>query len=140
LLQAVQLVDSQAKLKDIAINSSFKENIDLVIDSGQMEQVFVNILQNAIQATPEGGRINILLLREMNEAAVHITDTGGGISPEYLNRIFDLYFTTKTNGTGMGLSISHKIVSEHDGRIDVESHKGHGATFSIYLPIRGEFS
>ena len=101
-----------------------------------MEQVYINLLQNAIHATPAKGKITIHLYRRDRFAIVEIADTGTGMTPAHLDRIFDLYFTTKENGTGMGLSISHRIVSEHDGRIDVMSQVGHGTNFKIFLPIK----
>jgi len=132
---AVMLIESQAIEKNISLDYNSDEIIDLNVDDDQVQQVLVNIIQNAIQATPAAGRIEIYLSRHDGEAVVKISDSGSGISEEHLKKIFDLYYTTKTNGSGMGLSISHRIVSQHDGRIEVESKVGRGTIFSVILPI-----
>ncbi len=134
--QAVKLVENQAKEKGVSLRYAPNETIELPVDGSQMEQVFLNILQNALHVTPAKGEITLRLYRHHQEAVVEISDTGAGIPPEHLNRIFDLYFTTKENGTGMGLSISQRIVSEHEGRIDVESEMEQGTIFRIYLPVK----
>ena len=133
--QAVALVESQARAKGLHLEFSDAEPLELALDSEQMQEVFVNLLQNAVQATPAGGRISVRLRREEEQAVVEIADTGTGIPPEHLSRIFDLYFTTKPDGTGMGLSVSHRIVIEHGGRIDVHSRVGEGSTFRVVLPL-----
>ena len=133
---AITLVESQAKEQGVTIHYDVVNDTELLIDAQQMEQVYINLLQNAIHATPAKGKITIHLYRRDRFAIVEIADTGTGMTPAHLDRIFDLYFTTKENGTGMGLSISHRIVSEHDGRIDVMSQVGHGTNFKIFLPIK----
>ena len=134
--KTAKLVEHQARAKEVSLKYTVNEAIELAVDGNQLEQVFVNMLQNALHATPAGGKITVRLYRHHGEAVVEIADTGAGIPPENLNRIFDLYFTTKGDGTGMGLSISHRIVSEHKGRIDVESQVGGGTVFRIYLPLK----
>ncbi len=105
-------------------------------DAGQIEQVLINLIQNAIQAMPEGGTLRINLSQARGAVALAIQDTGIGIPPENLNRIFDPFFTTKKEGegTGLGLSVSYGIISRHGGRIGVESKVGQGTTFTILLP------
>ncbi len=105
--------------------------------SSQINQVFMNIIHNAIQAMGEKGRLEIATEREGDMAVVRISDNGPGIPPEIRDRIFDPFFTTKKvgEGTGLGLSISYGIIEDHAGRIDVESELGRGATFTIHLPI-----
>ena len=104
----------------------------------QLNQVYMNILVNAIQAIEGTGRISIRTYTRNNLAVVEISDTGGGIPSEKLNRIFDPGFTTKgvKVGTGLGLSIVHRIIQDHNGAIEVESELGKGSTFRIILPIR----
>lgn len=136
--KAVKLVESQAKEKGVVIRFEVDDEMELQIDGNQIEQVFLNLLQNAVHATPAGGQISMRLYQGNSEAVVEISDTGIGISQENLNRIFDLYFTTKEEGTGMGLSVSQRIVTEHGGRIDVSSEVGQGSTFKIFLPIQKE--
>lgn len=104
---------------------------------GEIEQVFLNLLINAHQAMPEGGRIDIKLLESKNLVITKICDTGEGISKENLPRIFEPFFTTRQNqgGTGLGLSIISSIVKKHNSAIEVESMQGKGTTFILYFPI-----
>jgi signal transduction histidine kinase len=114
-------------------------------DTNQIKQVLVNLLNNAVQAMPDGGRLTIatrLAEREMNGeyremAAVYVSDSGVGIPPENLGRIFDPFFTTKEvgQGTGLGLSVSYGIVEKHSGRIEVQSVPLEGSTFTLLLPV-----
>ena len=96
-----------------------------------------NILINAIQAQPQGGKVLIRVFRESEELVISIQDSGPGISPEHLDRIFDPFFTTKREGTGLGLSISYQLVSSNGGRIRVTSPPGEGACFIVSFPIVG---
>ena len=123
--------------KRIAIVNDYHLNIPVLCRPGQLNQVFMNIIYNAIQATPDTGSICVNTHRENEWAVVAISDSGKGIEPEVLNRIFDPFFTTKKvgEGTGLGLSISYGIVESHGGRIEVESELGRGTTFTIYLPL-----
>lgn len=107
---------------------------------GALNQVFMNILVNAIQAIPEKGKIIIRTRQENQQVVIEIEDTGRGIPPEILSRIFDPFFTTKPvgEGTGLGLSISYRIIQDHGGRIDVWSEVGKGTRFTIVLPIHGK--
>lgn len=135
LRKALKLVESQAKEQKVAITVNATEPLELNIDANQMEQVFLNLLQNSLHATPKGGTITVRAYKNEREAILEINDTGKGIPPEHLHRIFDLYFTTKETGTGMGLSVSDRIVSEHGGRIEVESELGKSSKFTIFLPL-----
>jgi two-component system, sensor histidine kinase FlrB len=107
---------------------------------GQMKQVFLNLVVNAVQAMPDGGRLTIALDAEADQAlgvpAVRLTvsDSGTGIAPAHRSRIFDPFFTTKDEGTGLGLAIVHAIVDAHQGRIDVDSAPDRGTAFTILLP------
>ena len=107
---------------------------------GQMKQVFLNLIVNAVQAMPTGGVLTIRLTQDREQAlgvpAVRLTvsDSGAGIDPAHRSRIFDPFFTTKDEGTGLGLAIVHAMVEAHQGRIDVESAVGLGTSFTILLP------
>jgi two-component system NtrC family sensor kinase len=96
----------------------------------------INLIQNAIQAMPQGGTLRVSLSQADQAVALAVQDTGVGISSETLRRIFDPFFTTKPagEGTGLGLSVSYGIIARHHGRIDVESTVGQGTTFTILLP------
>ncbi len=103
----------------------------------QLNQVFMNLLVNAAHAIAERGQIVLRTGHERDWVSVSVSDTGVGIAPENINRIYDPFFTTKPvgTGTGLGLSISHSIISKHGGRIDMESVVGSGTTFRVWLPV-----
>jgi two-component system, sporulation sensor kinase E len=105
------------------------------IDATQMQQVLVNLVKNAMQAMTRGGT----LLLQTGEAAdgvwLSVSDTGGGIPQEQINRIFEPFYTTKKKGSGLGLMIVQRIIRAHNGRIELESHVGRGTTFRIWLPL-----
>jgi signal transduction histidine kinase len=104
-------------------------------DAAMLRQAFLNLAQNAIQAMPKGGRLSISCAPvSEGRVAVRVADTGEGIPPENLAKIFDLYFTTKKGGSGIGLPVVYRTVSIHNGSIDVESTVGSGTTFVVNLP------
>jgi signal transduction histidine kinase len=111
--------------------------LTVTLDSNQIRQVFLNLLRNAIDATRPGGEISIRLLLEDRYVVVKISDTGIGIRPQHLDKIFDLFYTTKPKGTGLGLAICKKIAQDHGGDITVESEEGKGTTVTLRLPYRG---
>ena len=97
--------------------------------------MFLNLAQNAIQAMPKGGRLTIDCAAMPNRRVrVRVEDTGVGIAPENLTKIFELYYTTKERGTGVGLSMVYRTIQIHNGEIDVESTVGVGTTFIVVLP------
>ncbi len=104
-------------------------------DAAQLRDVFLNLAQNAIQAMPRGGRLTIRCSALPNRRVqVRVEDTGVGIAPENLTRIFELYFTTREQGTGLGLSMVYRTIQIHNGEIDVESTVGVGTAFVVVLP------
>ncbi len=124
-----------------AVTFSFQgeaEPVMVAADPDQMKQVLWNLGLNAIQAMPGGGRLTFAIRRHVSDngvrwAAVELTDTGRGISPGEVDRIFDPFYTTKRGGTGLGLAIAQKIIDNLGGRIEVVSREGDGATFTVYL-------
>jgi signal transduction histidine kinase len=113
------------------------EDVPLVeCDPGQVNQVFMNLLANACDATPDGGSIWVSTRLDGDDACVTIRDDGPGMPPDILGRVFEPFFTTKDvgSGTGLGLAIAHGIVTAHGGRIEVESAVGKGTTFRVRLP------
>lgn len=145
---AESLIDEAIKLAAHAIT---KVPVDIRIDisreihsiwchDGQLKQVLVNVVVNAVQAMPNGGVLAISLSPEAPQALgmpavrLMVRDSGMGIDPAHRSRIFDPFFTTKDEGTGLGLAIVHSIVEAHQGRIDVESTVGQGTSCSIILP------
>jgi signal transduction histidine kinase len=105
-------------------------------DAELMERVFYNLLLNAAQASAEGGAITLKTRRADATAEVAVIDRGPGIDPKIMEQIFNPFFTTKSNGVGLGLAIVSKIVDEHGGRMTVESEPGKGSVFRVYLPIQ----
>ena len=137
----ILLVSTETKSKHIGIIKDYALDLHpITIDREQMKQVFLNILLNAIEATPENGKIYVKtrsFLKPEGEPYIQIefTDTGCGIPAEYLEDIFTPFFTTKEKGSGLGLSISNQIIQDHRGYIDVESQVNKGTSFFINLPL-----
>jgi signal transduction histidine kinase len=140
----ILLVSTETKKKQIDIVKNYSSDLPPVqIDREQIKQVFLNILLNAIEATRENGMITVKtrsFVKPVREPYVQIefSDTGSGIPEEYLEDIFNPFFTTKSSGSGLGLSISNQIVQDHRGYIDVESQVGKGSSFFINLPVNQE--
>ncbi len=107
-----------------------------VFDPQQIQQVLINLIQNAVQAMPSGGKLHVGLDSADDHLVLTVRDSGIGIPPENLPRIFDPFFTTKPEGqgTGMGLSVSYGIIHRHHGQIEVDSRVGAGSTFTVRLP------
>ena len=105
------------------------------VDAGMMQQALLNLAINACQAMPSGGRLRIAAApADGRRVEIVCEDTGYGIPPENLDKIFNLYFTTKEGGSGIGLSMVYRTVQLHDGELEVQSTPGHGTTFRLYLP------
>jgi len=138
----VLLVSTEAKKKQIQTVKHYDQELPLVtVDREQIKQVFLNILLNAIEATPPRGTILVKtrsFVKPTGEslAQIEITDSGCGIPAQYLEDIFTPFFTTKSKGSGLGLAICNQIVQDHRGYIDVVSQVNQGASFLINLPIR----
>lgn len=131
------LIESQAHLKDIVLDLSLDPDLpDIYVDPDQLKQVFLNIIQNAIDAMPNGGQLSINVQHSYSFITVEIKDTGEGIPPENISLIFHPFFTTKetTKGTGLGLSISSRIIQSFGGTIKVKSQVGQGTTFTVRIP------
>jgi len=106
-------------------------------NSDQLQQVYINLILNAIQAMPEGGRLTIHTVTDRNWFRTEVQDTGCGISLENMNRLFKPFFTTKDKGKGVGLGlfVCREIIRRHQGKIEVQSKEGEGTTFTVYLPL-----
>jgi signal transduction histidine kinase len=108
-------------------------------DASMLRQAFLNLAINACQAMPHGGTLRLsCAAASRNRVEVKVEDTGIGIKPEHLGKIFDLYFTTKDHGTGIGLSMVYRIIQLHDGDVEVQSTPGRGTTFHVLLPRASE--
>ena len=107
------------------------------MDPEQMKQAMLNLLLNAIQAMPEGGQLTLKGQNSKEGQWIHLSieDSGMGISPEDIDKLFDPFFSTKEGGIGLGLSITHRIIDQHHGKIEVENSPGNGTLFTVWLPI-----
>lgn len=138
--EVLSVLDIQIQKEKLSIERHFDESLPTVtVDGNKIRQVLVNLLINAGQAMPEGGRIVVATQQEPADRSltISITDAGIGISKENVAKIFDPFFTTKgpEKGTGLGLSVSYGIIQQHGGDITVDSTPGQGTTFSIRLPM-----
>lgn len=135
LKEIIKLFKPRFDLKGISCYIKADEKtIPVYIDADQLKQVFINIIQNAIDAMPSGGNIYINVYSGVNTVITEIKDDGTGIKKENMSEIFKPFFTTKESGTGLGLYISRRIISSFGGTIKFESEEGRGATFIIELP------
>lgn len=137
----LRLTDYLIRKADIEVNLSLPDRpIWVTYDAQQMEQVIINLVQNAVQAMPQGGELHVELAEHEAQAVLEVSDTGEGIPEADRSRIFEPFFTTKPEGegTGMGLPVSYGIVSRHSGKIEVESQLGEGSMFRIVLPQGAE--
>ena len=134
----IQLIEPQLRRNQIEIARSYESNAPSVIgNAGKLQQVFTNLLLNARDAIPDGGRITLRTTSSRDDSlVVEVSDNGIGIAPENVAKIYDPFYTTKGvgRGTGLGLAVSYGIVQEHSGHISVESAPGRGTTFRIALP------
>jgi len=133
---AVMLARQQVLSKPIKIELRKAPDLpEVEHDSDQIHQVLLNLLLNAVQAVTGAGNVNVDIGSQDAYAIVAVSDTGRGISPQHFSNIFRPFYTTKGNGTGLGLSLARRIVEEHHGRIDVHSVVGKGSKFTVLLPF-----
>jgi len=136
LEDVLSLVINQSLFHNIRIEKSFVQDMPIIVaDETKLKQVFLNIILNAAQAMEGNGKLTISTIIDKKHIKVKIQDTGPGITPENMGKLFSPFFTTKEKGTGLGLAISYGIVERHGGKIDVDSELGKGSTFIISLPI-----
>lgn len=134
--QLADLVQPEADRKGIDVRLAIEPDLPRVLmDKRHVKQALLNLIQNAMAAMPAGGTLRIAAEVADDELRISVSDTGTGIPEELLTKIFEPYFTTKKNGTGLGLTITFKIIKEHAGEISLESKEGRGSTFTIHLPV-----
>jgi two-component system NtrC family sensor kinase len=139
--ESLEFMKNEASYRNIEIQTNYDPDLPLTTtDPNQLQQVFLNIINNSIDAIDKEGKITLKTrgLAENKELAIDISDNGPGIPKEVLPKIFDPFFTTKVvgKGTGLGLSISYTIIKQLGGRITADSEAGKGTTFTIWLPVR----
>ena len=134
---ALLLLDEQLRKKSIVVEKrTAPDPPPASLDQNQIMQVIINLLQNAIDVTPEGKSITVRSSYEQGDLRVSVIDGGTGVDPELIERIFEPFFTTKLHGTGLGLAMAQRIVEEHRGSIDVTNMPAGGAMFTVRLPLQ----
>jgi nitrogen-specific signal transduction histidine kinase/Fe-S-cluster-containing hydrogenase component 2 len=137
--ETMGLIVNQVLFQNIKIKKVLQPDMPMLFgDATQLKQVFLNIILNAAQAMAGKGSLTITTSHEAGAITIRIKDTGPGIPPENIGKLFNPFFTTKEKGTGLGLAISYGIVERHSGKIDVETDLGKGSTFVISLPVDGK--
>jgi signal transduction histidine kinase len=132
----LELLRPEIDNRGIAIEENLSTSLPRApIDAAQIKQVLVNLCKNALQAMTRGGVLKLCTEAREDGACLIVSDTGGGIPQDMLNRIFEPFYTTKKKGSGLGLMIVQRIVRDHGGRIQLESNVGQGTTFRIWLPL-----
>jgi PAS domain S-box-containing protein len=135
--ESVAFLQNEIRDRNILVEQELRSDLPLLeVDRNQLKQAFYNVIKNAFQAMQQDGLLSIRTDLEDDWVAISFADSGGGISPESMSKIFEPYFTTKTSGTGLGLLIVRRIVQEHGGEIDLVSDEGKGLVFTIRLPIQ----
>jgi two-component system sensor histidine kinase HydH len=137
LIHSAKLLEPELRKKGVQVEEEYEPNLPpALVDRDQMAQAFLNLLLNSLESIDGAGKIRITLKRGVNRDGVEvaIADTGRGIPPEDLGKVFEPFFSTKRGGTGLGLAIVHQIVESHGGEVAVESTEGVGTTFRITLP------
>jgi len=135
LERTLTLLEDQIKRQGVEVVKELENLPQVEVDEQKLEQVFYNILLNAVQAMPDGGKLTLKARLFDEEAVISFSDTGPGIPEEHLDKVFDPFFTTKDRGTGLGLAVSHRMMEALGGKIEVQSKKGEGATFVVHLPL-----
>ena len=138
LADSLFLVEGQCRKAGIDLQRAIPSGLPTFpLDRDKLKQALLNLLANGIEAMPSGGTLHLSAGRENDHLWIKVADTGEGIPAERLPLIFEPFYTSKGEGTGLGLSITHNIISEHGGRIDVESHPGKGSVFTLWFPLPG---
>jgi PAS domain S-box-containing protein len=134
--ESVAFLQHEIRDRDIIVEQELRADLPLLeIDRNQIKQAFYNVIKNAFQAMKQDGLLRIRTDMEDTWVTITFADSGGGISPENMSKIFEPYFSTKASGTGLGLLIVRRIIREHGGEIDLASTEGKGLTFTIRLPM-----
>ncbi|MCM3765046.1 ATP-binding protein [Neobacillus niacini] len=133
----LSLTNHQAVENGVTVETIKREPIPLIdCDEGRLKQLFINLIKNAIEAMPDGGRVRISIqVLDNQKLEISIEDEGLGISKESINNLFEPFYTTKKDGTGLGLIVSHQIIKDHNGDLRIESEQGNGTRVIVSLPI-----
>src|SRR5580704_16227613 len=135
LREVAEVAHPQMDRAGVQLETSYAELPPLNVDRALLKQALLNLVLNAIEAMPQGGRLTLALERRGDRAEIRVGDSGKGIAPEHRARVFQLFFTTRPGGSGIGLASAYRAVQLHDGEIDFDSEVGRGTTFRIDLPL-----
>jgi signal transduction histidine kinase len=138
--EELNFIEPEAQLHEIKLVREFDSLPEIWCDASQLKRAFLNLLINAIQAMEAGGKLTVTGKFINGQIQLDFKDTGSGIPPERQSEIFDLFYSTKEEGTGVGLAFVKRVVEGHGGKITVSSEVGKGTTFSIFLPLNFDFS
>lgn len=137
LFNVISLLKTEASMHNVQIEFLLKSNVYMIeCEPNQLKQLFINIIKNAIEASKEGGKVTVTLLEEDHQLTILVKDNGCGMSEDRLNRIGEPFYSSKEKGTGLGLTVSFKIVQSHNGSIHFNSKKGKGTEAVIKLPVK----
>ena len=134
--ETFQLFERELQTAGIRLERDVPKGVEAFVDREGIRQCFINVIKNAVEAMEEGGVIRVRVAEERDGVRISFSDSGKGIAPKDVERLFDPYFSTKTNGLGVGLAITKRILMDHGGDIYVESELGRGATFTLILPAK----
>lgn len=136
LKEVIDLISLNLKDSEINIIEDFSQISQISADANQLKQVFLNLINNAVQSMPNGGTLSIRTEKIDNSVMIEVSDTGTGIPDNVAQKIFEPFFTTKKDrGTGLGLPISYRIIKKHGGKIEVKKRMDKGTTFKVILPV-----
>src|SRR5581483_3382809 len=146
--RVLSLLAARCAEANVVVHRVYINTPPALVDVAQLEQVLLNLCINALQSMNEGGILTIscqvrrktasdVLTQTRSELEIAVSDTGTGIAPDQIERIFQPFYTTKAHGIGLGLPISRRLIEDHHGTLSVESQTGYGATFTIQLPLPG---
>lgn len=135
----ITLAEKQLQRAGVALVQNLPDDLPAVLVVGnQLKQVFLNLILNAAEAMPDGGQLTITACHDTEKLYVEFADAGPGLSAAVQAHLFEPFYTTKTDGSGLGLAVSHEIIANHGGELTIHSTPGAGATFTVVLPVTGE--
>lgn len=134
----VTLMEGQALMKRVRLNVTVERTASVLGSANQLKQVWLNLIRNALEASPDKGTVEVKVTRRDGKALVSVADSGTGISKEVMAKLGKPFFTTKETGTGLGLSVCYNIIRSHGGKLEVESAPGRGTIFTASLPLEEE--
>lgn len=141
LSESLAFMEAELQRSGVSVVRKFEPFVPpVLLNADQMRQVFINLVRNAIQAMPRGGILRVEVAYARGQVEVRLTDSGAGIPEDHIDKIFEPYFTTKHGGSGLGLTIVQRIVSDHGGEVSASSAPGEGTTMTVRIPVPGRYA